>query len=79
MIRINYVNPILNIGLSGWGEAWLYSGKYPEKPYTELYRDGLVFRLRGNNSRISYLRLQKDLMKKVIFFRKNRCLFKYGD
>jgi len=67
MIRINYVNPILNIGLSSWREAWLLSGKYPEKLYTELYRDRLVFRLRGSNRRISYLRLKKDLIKKVIF------------
>ena len=67
MIRINYVNPILNIGLSSWRKAWLLSGKYPEKLYTEPYRDRLVFRLRGSNRRISYLRLKKDLIKKVMF------------
>jgi len=67
MIRINYVDPILNIGLSGWREAWLLSGKYPEKLYTERYRDRLVFRLRGSTRRISYLRLKKDLIKKVMF------------
>jgi len=55
MIRRNYVNPILNIGLSSWQEAWLLSGKYPEKIYTELYCGRLVFRLRGSNKRISYL------------------------
>lgn len=67
MIRINYFNPILNIGLSSWREAWLLSGKYPEKLYTELYRGSLVFRLRGSNRRISYLQLKKDLIKEVMF------------
>jgi len=30
-IRINYFNPVLKIGLTSWREAWLLSGKYPEK------------------------------------------------
>ncbi|HKC35330.1 MAG TPA: hypothetical protein VKB95_04680 [Chitinophagaceae bacterium] len=67
MIRINYINPILNIGLSSWREAWLLSGKYPEKLYTELYRGRLVFRLRGSNRPISYVQLKKELIKKVLF------------
>jgi hypothetical protein len=59
MIRINYVNPILNIGLSSWREAWLLSGKYPEKLYTELYRDRLVLRLRGSNKAYQLLKIEK--------------------
>lgn len=66
MIRINYFNPVLKIGLTSWREAWLLTGKYPEKLYTELYRNRLVFRIRGSNKRISYQYLKKGLIKKVL-------------
>lgn len=69
MIRINYFNPVLNIGLTNWREAWLLSGIYPEKLYTEIYRGKLIFRLRGSHKRISYLQLKKGLIKKVMVFR----------
>jgi len=65
-IRINYFNPVLKIGLTSWREAWLLSGKYPEKLYTELYRTRLVFRKRGSHKRISYQQLKKGLIKKIM-------------
>ena len=65
-IRINYFNPIFNIGLSNWREAWLLSGKYPEKLNTELYRNKLVYRKRGTNKRISYQQIKKGLIKKIM-------------
>jgi len=66
IIRINYFNPYLNIGLTSWREAWLLSGKYPEKLYTELYRNKLVYRKRGSDKRISYHQLKKGLIKKIM-------------
>jgi hypothetical protein len=68
MIRINYFNPVLQIGLTSWREAWLLTGKYPEKLYTELYRNCLVFRIGGCNRRISYRSLKKGMVKKALLF-----------
>lgn len=65
IIRINYFNPSFNIGLTNWREAWSLSGKYPERIYTELYRNKLVYRKKGSNKRISYQLLKKGLIKKV--------------
>lgn len=63
---IKYINLQLNIGLESYREAWDLSGKFPEKLFTEVYKGKLVFRKRGSSVRISYQRLKKSLIKKII-------------
>jgi len=50
-------------------------GKYPEKLYTELYRNKLIYRKRGSDNRISYQQLKKGLIKKVMIFREEQLPF----
>ena len=67
--HIKLFNPKLKIGLVSWREAWLFSGEYPEKLYTEVHKGKLVLRQRGSFSRISYLQLKKGLIKKIILIK----------
>jgi hypothetical protein len=69
IIRIQYVNAILNIGLVNWREAWLLSTNPPQKLYTEAHKGKLVFRIPGTSRRISYQRIKKDLRKKVVIIK----------
>jgi hypothetical protein len=69
MLHIKYFNPLLNIGLVSYREAWDLSGQYPEKYFTEVYRGKLVFRMHGSTKRITYQRVKKGLLKKEIYVR----------
>jgi hypothetical protein len=64
--RIQYVNEILQIGLVNWRQAWLLSTNPPQQLYTEVHKGKLVFRVPGTSRRISYQRLKKGLVKKLI-------------
>lgn len=61
-----HFNPQLKIGLVSWKEAWLFTGQYPEKLYTEVYKGKLVFRQRATSIRFSYAKLKQGLIKKQI-------------
>ncbi len=66
IIRLQYINAQLNIGLVNWREAWLLSVQNPIQLYTETYKGKLVFRIPGTSRRISYHRLKKGLIKKIM-------------
>jgi hypothetical protein len=64
IVKIQYVNIKLQIGLVSWRQAWLLSPDPPRQLYTEVYRGKLVFRIPGTSRRISYQRIKKGLIKK---------------
>jgi hypothetical protein len=66
IVRIQYVNEALQIGLVNWRQAWLLSTKPPQQLYTEVYKGKLVFRIPGTSRRISYQRIKKGLIKRQV-------------
>lgn len=67
MIRLQYINTQLSIGLVNFREAWLLEGEFPQKLYTEVYKGRLVFRMPGSFRRVSYQKIKKGLIKKEVF------------
>jgi hypothetical protein len=67
--RIQYVHEILQVGLVNWRQAWLLSANPPQQLYTEVHKGKLVFRVPGTSRRISYQRLKKGLVRKIIIIK----------
>jgi hypothetical protein len=68
-ICVKLFNPKYKIGLVNWREAWLFENQFPEKLYTEVHKGKLVFRRKGSTARVSYRRLKKGLIKKIIIIK----------
>ena len=64
MIVLKYWNPQLQIGLADPKTAYQFPQQ--EKLYAEVHQGQLYYRLKGSSKRISYTRLKKGLIRKVI-------------
>ncbi|TXI80960.1 MAG: hypothetical protein E6Q39_01930 [Crocinitomicaceae bacterium] len=71
IIRIQYVNENLQIGLVNWRQAWLLSENPPKQLCTEVYKGKLVFRISGTSKRFSYHRIKQGLIKKQIIIKED--------
>ena len=67
-IKINYLNPTLNLGLQDIRNVWLLN-PVPVKLSTTIHRGTLVFRLPVSGKRISYKSLKRGLIKKEFIIR----------
>ena len=67
LIEIKYYHPQLKIGLENIKQAWLLTDlKNPTELKTVIYQGNLYFRMPGSGKRVSYRKLKKGLIKKVI-------------
>ncbi|OSZ73879.1 hypothetical protein CAP36_17955 [Chitinophagaceae bacterium IBVUCB2] len=75
IVRIQYVNTKLQIGLVNWRQAWLLSVNPAIQLTTEVYKGKLVFRVPGTSRRISYQRIKQGLIKKQIIIQQKALPF----
>jgi len=67
-IKINYINPTLNLGIEDIRSIWLLGDK-PVKLTASIHRGALVFRWPVSGKRVSYKRIKKGLRKRTIIIR----------
>ncbi|HWJ28730.1 MAG TPA: hypothetical protein VNS32_19455 [Flavisolibacter sp.] len=66
-IKLNYINPKLNIGMQDIKHVYHLKDAVLLQP--EVYRGKLVYRAKGSSKKISYNQLKKGLMKQVYWIK----------